>query len=113
MLLWWILNCFFLLLPLAMLVALVLGVMGFIRARDLELRVQLLEAELARRGRQQAAVKPEVSPVADAAQPAPAVHKPAADAQDEIVVPGTAHLAARPSATGALRFLCCHVFFAP
>src|SRR5690606_24908412 len=69
-----------------MLVALVLGVMGFIRARDLELRVQLLEAELARRSRQQAAVKPEASSVADAAQPAPAVKKPAADAQDEAVV---------------------------
>ena len=76
----------FLLLPLAMLVALVLGVMGFIRARDLELRVQLLEAELARRGRQQAAVKSEASPVVDAAQPAPAAQKPAADAQDETVV---------------------------
>src|SRR5690606_41627824 len=69
-----------------MLVALVLGVMGFIRARDLDLRVQLLDAELARRSRQQAAGKPEASSVADAAQPAPAGKKPAADAHDEAVV---------------------------
>src|SRR5690606_36778398 len=69
-----------------MLGALVLGVMGFIRARDLELRVQLREAELARSSRQQAAVKPEASSVAEAAQPAPAVKKPAADAQAAAVV---------------------------